>query len=165
MTTREEEDPAEFWGELLFFDHDRGAALDAASSVPGVSKSGSGDRVVEGNGDGDGLEGRGGNADRDGDGGAEGGSHEGKGGKRDGSATFDAAATFDVAFTSAAEKEANKAEEDLFDEDTVEEIIDMDAHPGFIKPAFDLDDCEPDCDDSEDGLNKKIGTVKMKRER
>ena len=154
LTTREEEDPAEFWGELLFFDHDRGAALDAASSGPVVSKSGGGDRGVEGNGDGDGFKGGVGNGNGDVE--AE-GSREGKSGKGDGSATA-ATATFDAAFTSAAEKEA-KAEEDLFDEDTVEEVIDMDAHPGFVKPAFDVDDCEPDCDDSEDGLNKKSGTA------
>ena len=51
---------------------------------------------------------------------------------------------FDAAFSAAAEKEA--AGGDLFDEDAVEEVIDMDAHPGFIKPAFNVDDCEPDCD-------------------
>lgn len=118
VPTNEEDDPAEFWGELLFFDHDRDA-------IGEKDQGGGGKATVM-------------------DGGGE--QSKQKVDKR----TAAGHSTFDGVFSAAAERDA--ADVDLFDEETVDEmVIDMDAHPGFVKPEFDRDDCEPDCSDSEGG--------------
>lgn len=153
LPANEKDDPAEFWGELLFFNHDGDAAEKAGGGGDGAGDGvGAGGRgSVKGLGEDAninmGIRGEGGDAEGGGSGRGEGTVEGGRGKGGDNKNDVGGATSFAAAFSAAAEKQATA--EDLFDEDAEEEVIDMDAHPGFVKPAFNVDDCEPDCDDAE----------------